>query len=77
MADSERATATRDEHYDVVSVLYHTLQEGDTIQRYIDDARQKGDEELAAFFEEVQAEDRRRAERAKQLLAARIPQMVS
>lgn len=73
----EKATGTRDEHYDIVSVLYHTLQECETIQRYIDDAREKGDTELAGFFEGVQVDDRKRAERAKQLLSARVPEMVS
>lgn len=72
MSNGEQTTGTRDEHYNLVSVLYHTLQEGDTIQQYIDDARQGGDEELAGFFGEVQEEDRRRAERAKDLLLKRL-----
>lgn len=75
MAQSQ--TGTRDEHYDLVSVLYHTLEEADTVQRYIQDARERGDDELALFFEELQDQDRQRAERAKQLLGARIPQMTS
>lgn len=70
-------TGTRDEHFNLVSVLYHTLEEADTIQKYIDDARKAGDDELASFFEDVQSEDRQRSERAKHLLSARIPQTVS
>jgi rubrerythrin len=77
MASSERATGTRDEHYNLVSVLYHRLQEAETIQRYIDDARQAGDEELATFFTDVQEDDRQRAQRAKELLGARIRELVS
>lgn len=73
---AEARTGTRDEHYDLVSVLYHTLQEADTIDRYIEDARGRGDDELARFFEGVQEENRQRSERAKQLLTARIPEMV-
>jgi hypothetical protein len=57
-------------------VLYHALQGGETSQLYIDDARKAGDDELAAFFEQVQTEDRNRAERGKQLLASRIQAMV-
>lgn len=68
-------TGTRDEHYDLISVLYHTLQEADLIERYIEDARARNDDELAKFFEQVQQEDRQRAERAKKLVAARIDQM--
>lgn len=72
MTNGEQLTGTRDEHYNLVSVLYHTLQEGDTIERYIDDARQAGDDELAGFFQEVQEQDRQRAERAKKLLTERV-----
>lgn len=75
MNNGERATGTPDHHYDLISVLYHALQGGETSQLYIDDARKAGDEELAAFFEQVQAEDRNRAERGKQLLAARVEAM--
>jgi hypothetical protein len=73
MDDVERATGTPNEHYDLISVLYHALQGGETSQLYIDDARTAGDDELVDFFEQVQNEDRSRAERAKQLLASRFP----
>lgn len=73
MADS--GSGTRDQHYDLMSLLYHTLQEADTIDRYIEDARDRNDDELAGFFEKVQEQDRQRAERAKQLLGSCIPEM--
>jgi hypothetical protein len=38
MATSERTTATRDEHYNVISVLYHALQGADTCATYLQDA---------------------------------------
>jgi hypothetical protein len=72
MNNGERATGTPDHHYDLISVLYHALQGGETSQLYIDDARTAGDEELATFFEQVQTEDRNRAERGRRLLAARV-----
>jgi hypothetical protein len=72
MNNGERATGVRDSHYDLISVLYHALQGGETSQQYIDDARQDGDDELAAFFEQVETEDRNRAKRATQLLASRM-----
>jgi hypothetical protein len=73
MDEVERATGTPNEHYDLISVLYHALQGGETSQLYINDARTAGDDELAAFFEQVQSEGRSRIERAKQLLASRLP----
>jgi rubrerythrin len=65
-------TGTRDETYDVVSILYHALQGAETYQQYVRDAEQRGDQELAQFFRDVQEEEKRRAERAKQLLAKRL-----
>ena len=65
-------TGTRDETYDVVSILYHALQGAETYQQYVQDAEQRGDQELGQFFREVQEEEKRRAERAKQLLANRL-----
>jgi len=74
MQKAERMTGTQDVHYNLVSVLYHTLQGAETSVQYISDAEESGDEELARFFREVQDENRRRAERAKELLARRLSQ---
>ena len=48
-ASTERATGTRDDTYDLVSVLYHALQGAETARHYIQDAAQAGDEELVSF----------------------------
>lgn len=53
MTNGQQTTGTRDEHFDLVSVLYHTLEEADTVQKCIDDARSKGDDEPAKFFEQA------------------------
>ena len=42
-------TGTRDATYDVVSILYHALQGAETYQQYIQDAEQRGDQELGQF----------------------------
>ena len=49
MADK---TGTKDPTYDLVSVLYHALQGADLYVQYASDAG--SDQELAAFFQEVQ-----------------------
>lgn len=74
MTTAARVTGTRDAHYDVISILYHTLQEGETLAQYIEDAEQAGDPELSRFFRDVQEEDRKRAERAKEILQQRLGQ---
>ena len=64
----ERTTGTRDEHYNLVSVLYHALNAADTCERYALDAEVAGDEGLAAFFRETKALQTSVAEAAKQRL---------
>jgi hypothetical protein len=67
-----KKTPERDEHYDLISVLYHALQGGDTIGQYVQDASEAQDKELVAFLEDTQTVYAQVATRAKQLLAARI-----
>ncbi len=73
MSDAGQAsTGTPDPHYNLVSVLYHALEGGSTIDSYINDARGAGDDELADFFGQVKQGYVRTAEQAKQLLVARV-----
>ncbi|MFP2957650.1 hypothetical protein ACLEPN_07410 [Myxococcus sp. 1LA] len=71
MAGEERQTGTRDEQYNLISVLYHLLKGASTSEAYIRDAEENGDPELAQFFRDWQEEQRNLAERAKNLLGAR------
>lgn len=67
-----RDTGTRDTTYNLVSILYHALQGAETYDQYIEDANGQGDNELAQFFGDVKEEEKRRADRAKKLLASRL-----
>ena len=68
MDPGEQITGTRDEHYDLVSVLYHALQGADTCSEYALDAEAAGDERLAEFFREAGVMQTQLADRAKGLL---------
>lgn len=70
--DDQEITGVSDATYALVSVLYHTLQGIDVAEAYVEDAEDAEDDELAAFLREIMAEDRRRATKAKTLLAARL-----
>jgi hypothetical protein len=72
MAADDRATGTRDEHYDIVSMLYHALQGAETCATYLQDAEQAGDQEIVQFFREVQGTYRQLADRSKTLLRQRL-----
>ena len=67
-------TGTQDTTYNLLSILYHALQGAETYEKYINDAEQNGDSELAHFFREVRDQNVQRAEHGKQLLAARLGQ---
>ncbi|MDQ3926423.1 MAG: hypothetical protein M3272_05485 [Actinomycetota bacterium] len=64
----EQTTGTRDEHYNLISVLYHALHSAENCETYVLDAEAAGDDRLAAFFRETQAAQMETAERAKELL---------
>jgi hypothetical protein len=69
----EQTTGTRDEHYNLISVLYHALHGAENCDQYASDAEIAGDERLAAFFRETQTMHTQVAERAKGLLGILEP----
>lgn len=68
MDPGEQTTGTRDEHYALISVLYHALHGAENCAMYAVDAEAAGDERLGAFFREAQGVQVRLAEQAKGLL---------
>jgi hypothetical protein len=68
----EQTTGTRYEHYNLISVLYHALNDADTCDRYALDAETTGDERLVAFSRETQVMQSI-AEHAKGLLGILEP----
>jgi hypothetical protein len=74
MGSAEQATGVHDKSYDVISVLYHALQAGETTMQYLQDAERSSDQELVQFFQEVQECQRHLAMRAKEMLMRRMGQ---
>ena len=68
MDPGERATGTRNEQYNLVSVLYHALHGAENCEVYVADAEVSSDTNLAAFFRNAQAMQRQLAEQAKERL---------
>jgi len=71
-ASVEQVTGTKDDIYNLVSVLYHALQGAETAQHSLQDADQAGDQELGQFFREVQDWQRHLATQAKAVLKQRL-----
>ena len=58
IASSEHTTGTKDEQYNLISVLYHTLQGAEASEQYLHLAQQAGHQKLVQFLREVQATGR-------------------
>ncbi|HEY0098728.1 MAG TPA: hypothetical protein VGB76_07210 [Pyrinomonadaceae bacterium] len=67
-------TGTQDTTYNLLSIIYHALQGAETYEKYINDAEQHGDRELAQYFRDVRDQNIKRAEQGKELLSARLGQ---
>lgn len=68
----QSTTGTKNENYDLISIIYHLLQNASTCEVYIKDAEQAGDRQLMDFFAKIKEESCQQAEQAKQMLAKRI-----
>ena len=62
---SSDATGTRDETYDVISILYHALQGAENCEIFAEDSDR---DELQQFFKEAGEQQRQLAEKGKRLL---------
>lgn len=65
-------SAVKDKNYNLVTVLQESLQHAWTMQTYIKDAEEQGDEELARWFRRIQENNVKAGEQGKQLLQARL-----
>ena len=70
--DSGSITGTKDKDYDLIWFTEACLDNALRLETYIHDADQAGDAELAELFRKAQADSRKGAEQAKQLLSRRL-----
>ena len=71
---SRGGQAVSDLAYDLISVMYHTLQGCQTYEKYAQDAEQAGHQDIAQFFRDTGQQFERCAERGRQLLAQCLQQ---
>jgi len=76
-SDTEELSGERDEHYDLISVIYHGLQGADQCVLYAEDAEDAGDRELAEFLHASAQQQAAIAKQAKQLLLERLSESES
>jgi hypothetical protein len=70
--ETGQVTGTKDKTYNLIWYTEQCLQNALRMETYIQDAEQDGDNEVVDLFRKAQADSRKGAELAKQLLAQRI-----
>jgi hypothetical protein len=70
--ETGEVTGTKDMTYDLIWFTEKCLENALRLDTYIKDAEREGDNEVAELFRKGQADSRKGAEMAKQLLAQRI-----
>jgi hypothetical protein len=62
----------KDKNYNLITVLYQSSNNIESLKTYIQDAEQEGDQELVEFFDGILENNLRAAQRAKEMLVPRF-----
>ncbi len=71
---TEASRQPKDKNYNLISVLYQSSENAETLKTYVEDADQEGDAELKEFFNGVLENNLEANQRAKELLVPRLQQ---
>jgi hypothetical protein len=69
---TEASRQPKDKNYNLISVLYHSSENVESLKSYIQDAEEEGDQELVEFFNGVLENNLRAAQQAKEMLVPRL-----
>ena len=69
---TEVSRQPKDKNYNLISVLYHSSDNVESLKTYIQDAEREGDQELVNFFDGILENNLKAAQSAKEMLAARL-----
>ncbi|MHB1133346.1 MAG: hypothetical protein ACYC4L_13305 [Chloroflexota bacterium] len=67
-----RQTGASNIEYNLISLLYHTLQGNENLTKYEQDAKEAGDNEAAQLFRELRESNKQILDRGRQLLGTRM-----
>ena len=62
----------KDKNYNLISVLYQSSDNVESLKTFIQDAEKEGDQELVDFFDGILENNLRAAQRAKEMLVPRL-----
>ncbi len=62
----------KDKNYNLISVLYQSSDNVESLKTFIQDAEQEDDQELVEFFDGILENNLKAAQRAKEMLVPRL-----
>jgi hypothetical protein len=71
-AETGSVTGTKDKNYNLIWYTEQCLENALRLESYIQDAERDGDKEVADLFRKAQADSRKGAQMAEQMLAKRL-----
>jgi tRNA splicing ligase len=69
---TEASRQPKDKNYNLISVLYQSSDNVESLKTFVQDAEAEGDQELVEFFGGVLENNLRAAQRAKEMLVPRL-----
>ena len=69
---TEASRQPKDKNYNLITVLYQSSDNVESLKTYIQDAEQEGDGELVEFFNAILENNLTAAQRAKEMLVPRL-----
>src|SRR5215207_8551343 len=69
---TEASRQPKDKNYNLITVLYQSSDNVESVKTYIQDAQAEGDQELVEFFSGVLESNLEAAQRAKEMLVPRF-----
>jgi hypothetical protein len=69
---TEASRQPKDKNYNLITVLYQSSDNVESLKTYIQDAQSEGDQELVEFFNAVLENNLEAAQRAKEMLVPRL-----
>ena len=69
---TEASRQPKDKNYNLISVLYQSSDNAESLKTFIQDAEAEGDQELVEFFDGILENNLKAAQRAKEMLVPRF-----
>jgi hypothetical protein len=69
---AEASRQPKDKNYNLISVLYQSADNVESLKTFVQDAESEGDQELVEFFDGILENNLEAAQRAKEMLVPRL-----